>query len=273
MRKLFLLTITLLLIFSSVSHAAIDASLLAILKDGVGLRALSMGGAFTAVANDPSAVFYNPAGIAQQNVGYLKGYDDISQQGSENYEHTFFVTNAFGFGFWQKKGLAGEQNEVFAYSFGRRGSQGMNYGVTFKNVVSRGVSTSETIGYSYDIGMIGQFSPRMRWGVLFQDLIENMQIPASVRAGIVYKLFPTFLFATDLEFRNLTASNGPNIYAHLGAENTVTRGLKLRAGYYRNRWTGGISTSIEPLTLEYALITAENSGGVASQLVGIKWSM
>lgn len=30
-----------------------------------GARAMSMGGAFTAVANDPSAIFFNPAGLAQ----------------------------------------------------------------------------------------------------------------------------------------------------------------------------------------------------------------
>jgi hypothetical protein len=32
---------------------------------GIGARAMSMGGAFTAVADDASAVFWNPAGLAQ----------------------------------------------------------------------------------------------------------------------------------------------------------------------------------------------------------------
>jgi threonine dehydratase len=35
------------------------------LKIGVGARAEGMGGAFVAVADDPSAVFWNPAGIAR----------------------------------------------------------------------------------------------------------------------------------------------------------------------------------------------------------------
>lgn len=39
----------------------------------VGERALGMGGAFTAVADDPSAAYYNPAGIAHLRSGALSG--------------------------------------------------------------------------------------------------------------------------------------------------------------------------------------------------------
>src|SRR5215468_8588160 len=35
------------------------------LKIGIGARAAGMGGAFVAVADDPSAVFWNPAGLAR----------------------------------------------------------------------------------------------------------------------------------------------------------------------------------------------------------------
>ena len=42
---------------------------------GIGARAVSMGGAFTAVADDASAVFWNPAGLSQltDNQIYLSG--------------------------------------------------------------------------------------------------------------------------------------------------------------------------------------------------------
>ena len=35
----------------------------------MGIRAIAMGGAFAGLADDPSAVFYNPAGLTQQNEG------------------------------------------------------------------------------------------------------------------------------------------------------------------------------------------------------------
>ena len=35
----------------------------------MGIRAIAMGGAFTGLADDPSAVFYNPAGLTQQKEG------------------------------------------------------------------------------------------------------------------------------------------------------------------------------------------------------------
>jgi len=49
---------------------------------GVGLRAIALGGAFTAVADDYSAAFYNPAGLAQStgnhfNLEYLYTSPDI----------------------------------------------------------------------------------------------------------------------------------------------------------------------------------------------------
>lgn len=42
---------------------------------GIGARAMSMGGAFTAVADDASAIFWNPAGLAQltDNQFFLSG--------------------------------------------------------------------------------------------------------------------------------------------------------------------------------------------------------
>jgi long-chain fatty acid transport protein len=49
-------------VFLAVINCAYGGSLN---TSGQGARALSMGGAFTAVADDPSAVYYNPAGICQ----------------------------------------------------------------------------------------------------------------------------------------------------------------------------------------------------------------
>ncbi len=60
------------------------------LKIGIGARASAIGEAFVAVANDPSAVFWNPAGLASIQRQQIE-LDHISWPGDINYEHLAFV--------------------------------------------------------------------------------------------------------------------------------------------------------------------------------------
>ena len=60
------------------------------LKIGVGARATGLGESFVAVANDPSAIYWNPAGLAsvlRQEVLF----SHASWPGEVNYEHITFV--------------------------------------------------------------------------------------------------------------------------------------------------------------------------------------
>jgi long-chain fatty acid transport protein len=43
--------------------------------DGVGSKAIGMGGAFIGLADDPSAVFWNPAGLTQTSRPTLYGFE------------------------------------------------------------------------------------------------------------------------------------------------------------------------------------------------------
>ncbi len=67
-KKLFLLA-TFISLFISQSNAQTVFAKYAgeFMAIGVGGRALGMGGAFTAVANDITAGYYNPAGLANLN--------------------------------------------------------------------------------------------------------------------------------------------------------------------------------------------------------------
>jgi len=266
------LTLLLLLALSNLVWAA-DDLLVAILKNGVGLRAASMGGAFTALADDPSAVFYNPAGLALQGIGFLKGYNDLNYRESTDFEHTFFAANSFGYGFWKKTDTTGKKAEVFAYSAGKQGTGGISYGMTYKNINTSGASP-ESSGYGYDIGLIGNFSRTLRWGILLQDIIENTGVPASARVGIASRFFPSLVGTVDFEFRDVLSSAGPTIYGHAGLENIVTPGFKLRGGYDQNRWTAGAAVSISVVAVEYALMAARSDGSApALQMIGFKVSL
>lgn len=79
-RKLLLtISISILSVFSLNAQTVISKYAGEFMALGVGGRALGMGGAFTAVANDVTAAYYNPAGLANLN------YPQISLMHSEQF--------------------------------------------------------------------------------------------------------------------------------------------------------------------------------------------
>ena len=60
------------------------------LKIGVGARAEGLGESFVAVANDPSAIFWNPAGLASMQRQEM-AFNHISWPGDIGYEHLAYV--------------------------------------------------------------------------------------------------------------------------------------------------------------------------------------
>ena len=68
-----------------------------VLKINVGPRAIGMGGAYTASANDMTALFWNPAGITQIP-GSEAGFVHASLYADISHDYAGFVTNVPGFG-------------------------------------------------------------------------------------------------------------------------------------------------------------------------------
>ncbi len=70
------------------------------LKINIGARAVSMGGAFTGLADDESALYYNPAGIASlEEKRFILGYHDYfvdMQSGFVGFVKTLSYTKAIG---------------------------------------------------------------------------------------------------------------------------------------------------------------------------------
>jgi hypothetical protein len=100
--------------FASVAAALFTAATAAasgFLSTGPGARAASMGGAFTALADDSSAIYYNPAGLASQRGALMLEHIPINESGtgfSFNDGRLDFLGldypsdyGTFGFGFYQ----------------------------------------------------------------------------------------------------------------------------------------------------------------------------
>ena len=87
------------------------------LKIGIGARASSLGEAFVAIANDPSAIYWNPAGLASIQRQEIQ-LSHVSWPADINYEHAAYVipSRRFGGSFAFQLGvLATEMDETDEY--------------------------------------------------------------------------------------------------------------------------------------------------------------
>jgi hypothetical protein len=109
--------LALITVFATFSFAETGAA--SFLRKGVGAKALSMGGAFTSIADDTSAMYWNPAGLAYlsdyYSVAFMAGagssdkYDGLSDVTPSNQFFAFtlplnivsswFGQTVFGFGY------------------------------------------------------------------------------------------------------------------------------------------------------------------------------
>ncbi len=107
--RFWIVVLALLLIPSSLAFAS------GFQLNEVGARAMGMGGAFTAKANDLSAMYFNPAGLAQQSGfgAYLGGtmilpkssYTSLGGVSTDMVSQTFVTPNAY-FGYGMDNGFA-----------------------------------------------------------------------------------------------------------------------------------------------------------------------
>jgi hypothetical protein len=159
------------------------------LSIGIGPRAISMGGAYTSVANDPSALYWNPAGIAFSDqfqgffsntslfAGISLNYVGLVIPAGEVGSFAASVT-AVNYGSWQittetQPEGTGEflspASYAFALSFARFITEDFIVGASAK-LITENISKSNALGVAFDIGTI--FKTPF-YGVRFASSITN----------------------------------------------------------------------------------------------------
>ncbi len=210
MKKLFLTLVfffVLSKVFSqSVSVGKYSGEFLAI---GVGGRALGMGSAFVAIANDVSAGYWNPAGLAQLNYPQMMLMHDERFAGLVNYNFgavSFPYKSDMSLGFSViRLGVDGipdtrnalidlngnrilDDNEnldyskitefnyadwAFLFSFAKRYSEKLLYGANLK-VIKRDIAEFGAWGIGFDIGAIYSPVENLFLGANFQDITTTI---------------------------------------------------------------------------------------------------
>jgi hypothetical protein len=218
------------------------------LTNGAGARAAAMGGAFTAVADDASAAYWNPAGLgtirrASIELTYDRWFMDSF------YQHLLaavpLAAGALGadifymnFGTFDRVDIYGQANgsAMNPYTMAGTLSYGMNFGPMFSagisgKFISSSIGGLSSTGYAADAGVLftaGIFSA----GLTGRNLGSGgaFSLPADIRLGLALNAVKTqshnLLIAADTGYILKDALN-----VNAGIEYTFAKTLSIRAGY------------------------------------------
>lgn len=246
----------------STLHAALVDD---VLKEGYGIRALGMGGAFTSVADDESAIYWNPAGLAGRGFSYV--YQNLDQRNyiSGQFEGKSVYLGPFAWISVTRITPVGARLEINQYGFGRRNKNGVDWGISYKNVAD---FSTGAMGWSSDLGILGHILPNLDVGCVGQDILkDNVNTWGSGRLGL--SLFtPDRALIVGIEAEYLSAVNVT--YGHAGLEWEVAPGLALRGGLSRGRSTFGASLNLPVIgDVDYAALN-DFQGASTVHLIGYR---
>jgi len=241
------------------------------LKLGVGARASSMGGAFVSVADDASAVFWNPAGIARIEKGvvavnHLNWLADVSFTQATYLFHTRFLPGTIGINarslYMDEQAVrtvyrpAGEGRSFDAGDLG----VGVTYARSLTDKFSAGISanflqstlaTYTANAFVFDFGTLYNTGYRsLRIGMAIQNIGSDMKfiedevnMPTIFRVGMSMNLYES---ANHLLLMAGDFSHPPdnNERASWGGEYGFKEFFFVRGGYHFNydleRLTAGL---------------------------------
>lgn len=253
---------------------------------GVGARALAMGGAFIAVADDASAGFWNPAGLEQLEKRWASYTGLINNRDQSPAFDDFLVyaepDNGFASG---SLALLHEKHQVdpatdpnlvagktvYSYSLAlKAASTGLSFGASLKYItqtaVTAGGSSVGGSAFSVDGGGLLRLGPSLSLGVVVQDItgpeiryssdpsVPPEHLPLRVHAGIAWRPDDKTVFAVDGHNLYVAEAQGGGTggsegrTVHVGVERWLTSNIAVRAGAQ-----AGIGFSTQAITAGAAL--------------------
>ena len=262
----------------------------AIFNDVVpGARAMGMGMAYTAVAEGPDALFYNPGGLAGSDFTQVQGGVGrmISPVGLVAFETMAYTRSVpvvpgatIGAGFFSLRQNSGGDKDAFLF----HGSYQMafpqvyinkpvKFGGNFKIVdVDPGQNTgySKKFGLALDGGAILDTGGNFKAGISFTDLSSQLNVPnPSLNLGGAYRAWRKVTFATDVRIRRNLTQVFPgmevDLYEQL-LQFRLGKGLPLDGV---TSFAFGFGVNFSPLIIDFAMampFAGVNRQGGASQI-------
>ncbi len=252
-----------------------------------GARATGMGGAFVAVADDASTVFWNPAGGTMLDGLELTGMRTRLFGVSGLTEDCFAIgygrgsSLAGGFG-WSRSAIEDIYNEnAFVISIAKGFADGrLSFGSALRihRISAPGYDyyndpafRSSDTGYGADLGVIykvPKWSVALVWRNIGEpelSLLSTTETPdpiySEIRIGGTYVFREVMLISGEIR----RVREAPGYYDgktsfHLGTEIWFFNAFALRAGVNRDRATAGLGLRVDRLTIDAAIISERRPG-------------
>jgi hypothetical protein len=238
----------------------------------IGARAIAMGGAFSSIAEDATALFWNPAGLARiGNQELLGGHaspfgtginDDflsfvlplsLDQVAGVDWYHSGFDDDELGFG---------ENRVDLAYGLRVRPwiSAGANVKYLTQNTSLDGLTVRHGRGFGVDLGVLASPREDLNLALVAQDLFgtsieyfeggSDVVYPRNIRAGVSYTYQRAVTAAFDVDDR-----------WHAGLEYSPNELIALRGGFEDDRegseepnWSYGAGLRAGIFRVDYARV-------------------
>ena len=267
----------------------------AFLQIGVGTRALGMGGAFTAIADDGTAIYWNPAGLSQLDEKEVVGmYSFLSLDRHHNFVSFSYPAEDVGtFSLsWLNFGVSkidgrdqsgnptgdfSDNEMAFQLAYGRKFTSMISIGLGYK-YLNHSLADYKAHGFGFDIGVMINATDMIAVGFAIQDIGSKLkwdtesdhedEIPMTMRGGAAISP-PTLPLKLAIDLEKNTEQDAE---IHFGAEYQLMDIIGLRAGYHEEICAGvsfHLPIDFGKLQVDYVLTPDSNLDEGATHRIGL----
>ncbi|MCK5534047.1 PorV/PorQ family protein [bacterium] len=272
------------------------------LKIGCGVRAIGMGEAYSGVADDVNAIYWNPAGLNYVDNIHVYAMHTVWLE-EMNYDYVAFARPFLGgvigtsLNYLSMSGIDkmneyGEKegtfspydvaiNVAYAREFGK-----VKSGINLK-FIKQEIGDESATGYAVDLGLMHKFlEDKMQLGLAVQNLgpeitfiEESAPLPMTIRLGVGYKLNEKIILSLDTVApvdEDISFRVGSE-YSFKGIENFP---IACRVGYKTNTtedldafsgFSGGMGFILHGLEVNYAWVPYGDLGDTHRISLGTKF--